>query len=81
MAGKRLSKWQRSSKEFQEAAVRKQPAAGDALSDDEKGEVLDRLVDDALLYQKALTLGLDKDPKVRNIPLGGHLYVFALPEE
>jgi len=22
-----------------------------------------------------------KDPKVRNIPLGGHLYVFALPEE
>lgn len=55
------------SKEFQEAAARKQPAAGDALSDDEKGEVLDRLVDDALLYQKALTLGLDKDPKVRKV--------------
>lgn len=55
------------SKEFQEAAARKQPAAGDALSNDEKGEVLDRLVDDALLYQKALTLGLDKDPKVRKV--------------
>ena len=55
------------SKEFQEAAARKQPAAGDALSNDEKAEVLDRLVDDALLYQKALTLGLDKDPKVQKV--------------
>ena len=35
--------------------------------------LLDRLVDDALLYQKALTLGLDKDPKVQ----GTHGYIVA----
>lgn len=55
------------SKQFLEAAARKQPASGDSLSDDEKAEVLDRLVDEVLLYQKALTLGLDKDPKVQKV--------------
>lgn len=55
------------SKEFEEAAARKQPAEGDALSADEKKEVLDRLIEEKLLYQKALKLGLDKDPKVQKV--------------
>ena len=55
------------SKEFEEAAARKQPAAGDALTAEEKQEVLDRLIEEKLLYQKALKLGLDKDPKVQKV--------------
>ena len=55
------------SKEFEEAASRKQPAEGDTLSDAEKQEILDRLVEEKLLYQKALTLGIDKDPKVQKV--------------
>ena len=54
-------------KEFEEAAARKQPAEGDTLSAAEKQEVLDRLVEEKLLYQKALTLGLDRDPKVQKV--------------
>jgi parvulin-like peptidyl-prolyl isomerase len=55
------------SKEFETAAARKIPSQGDALSDDEKKEVLDRLVDEKLLYQAALAKGLDKDPKVQKV--------------
>ena len=55
------------SKEFEEAAARKQPASGDALSAEEKQEVLDRLIEEKLLYQKALKLGLDSDPKVQKV--------------
>lgn len=55
------------SKEFEEAAARKQPASGDTLSAEEKKEVLDRLIEEKLLYQKALKLGLDKDPKVQKV--------------
>ncbi len=55
------------SKEFEQAAARKSPASGDALSVEEKKEVLDGLVDEKLLYSKALQQGLDKDPKVQKV--------------
>ncbi len=55
------------SKEFEEMAARKQPAEGDSLSLDEKKEVLDRLIDEKLLYEAALAKGLDKDPKVQKV--------------
>lgn len=52
---------------FEQAASRKMPAEGDALSADEKKEVLDRLIDEELLYQEALRQGLDRDPKVKKV--------------
>lgn len=55
------------SKEFEEMAARKQPAEGDALSMEEKTEVLDRLIDEKLLYKAALAKGLDRDPKVQKV--------------
>lgn len=55
------------SDEFTEAASRKKPAQGDTLSMDEKKEVLDRLVDEKLLYKAALVKGLDRDPKVQKV--------------
>ena len=54
-------------KAFKAAASRKVPADGKALSDEEKKEVLDRLVDEKLLYQAALKQGLDRDPKVQKV--------------
>jgi peptidyl-prolyl cis-trans isomerase C len=54
-------------KSFEAAAARKIPASGDALSADEKKEVLDRLVDEKLLYKAALAKGLDQDPKVQKV--------------
>jgi len=55
------------SKEFEQAAARKSPASGDALSLEEKKEVLDDLVEEKLLYAEALKQGLDKDPKVQKV--------------
>ncbi len=55
------------SDEFKEAAARKKPEQGDTLSAAEKKEVLDRLVDEKLLYKAALSKGLDKDPKVQKV--------------
>lgn len=55
------------SKEFETAAARKTPASGDALSLEEKKEVLDDLVEEKLLYAEALKKGLDKDPKVQKV--------------
>ena len=55
------------SNEFEEAASRKQPSEGDALSLSDKQEVLDKLVDEKLLYEAALVQGLDKDPKVMKV--------------
>lgn len=52
---------------FKAAAARKVPADGKALSTTEKKEVLDRLVDEKLLYQAALKQGLDRDPKVQKV--------------
>ena len=55
------------SKEFEQAAARKAPASGDALSAEEKKEVLDSLVEEKLLYAEALRKGLDRDPKVQKV--------------
>ena len=55
------------SDEFKEAAARKKPEQGDQLSMAEKKEVLDRLVDEKLLYKAALAQGLDRDPKVQKV--------------
>ena len=55
------------STEFEAAAARKVPKKGETLSTDEKKEVLDRLVDEKLLYLAALDKGLDKDPKVQKV--------------
>jgi parvulin-like peptidyl-prolyl isomerase len=55
------------STEFEEMASRKQPAAGDSLSLEEKKEVLDRLIEEKLLYKAALAKGLDQDPKVQKV--------------
>jgi peptidyl-prolyl cis-trans isomerase C len=55
------------SKEFETAAARKTPASGDALSLEEKKEVLGELVEEKLLYAEALRQGLDKDPKVQKV--------------
>jgi peptidyl-prolyl cis-trans isomerase C len=55
------------SKEFEQAAARKAPASGDALSAEEKKEVLDALVEEKLLYAEALRKGLDRDPKVQKV--------------
>ena len=52
---------------FEQAASRKMPAEGDTLSIDEKKEVLDRLIDEELLYQEALRQGIDRDPKVKKV--------------
>jgi peptidyl-prolyl cis-trans isomerase C len=54
-------------KEFLAAAERKAPANGDTLSEEEKKEVLDGLVEEKLLYAEALKKGLDKDPKVQKV--------------
>lgn len=52
---------------FEEAAGRKSPADGKALSLDEKKEVIQDLVEEQVLYREALRLGLDKDPKVQKV--------------
>ena len=51
--------------DFQSAASRVSPADGEALSQEERLEVLNELIDEKLLYQEALRQGLDKDPKVQ----------------
>ena len=55
------------SEDFKAAAARKVPSNGKELSIDEKKDVLNRLVDEKLLYQAALSQGLDKDPKVQKV--------------
>ncbi|MCP4810623.1 MAG: hypothetical protein GY913_33200 [Proteobacteria bacterium] len=53
--------------EFESAASRVTPADGASLSMEERKEVLDRLVDDKILYQEALRKKLDLDPKVQKV--------------
>lgn len=55
------------SKEFELAASRVTPASGDALSAEEKKQVLDGLVEEKLLYGEALKKGIDRDPKVQKV--------------
>lgn len=55
------------STDFAQAASRVSPADGKALTLEERLEVLQTLIDDKLLYEEALRLGLDKDPKVQKV--------------
>ena len=52
---------------FDEAARRKRPANGESLNAEEKQEVMDQLIEDALLYQQAHAQGLQDDPKVQKV--------------
>lgn len=53
--------------EFKQAAARKAPANGESLSLEERKEVLERLVEEKLLYKSALAKGFDQDPKVQKV--------------
>ena len=55
------------SEDFAKAAARKASANGEELSLDERKEILDDLVVEELLYQKALAQGYDQDPKVKKV--------------
>ncbi len=55
-----------SSSEFQQAAARRQ-SGEESAGTDTKGDVLDRLVAEKLLYLKAIELGLERDPKVQKV--------------
>lgn len=55
------------SEDFAKLAARQAPANGEALSLDERKEILDDLVVEELLYQKALAEGYDNDPKVKKV--------------
>jgi peptidyl-prolyl cis-trans isomerase C len=48
-------------------ASRSTPEDGNALSLEERKEVLDKLVVEELLFQKALAKGYDQDPKVKKV--------------
>lgn len=52
---------------FQANASRQTPASGTELTLEERKEVLQRLINDELVYQEALRRGLDKDPKVKKV--------------
>ncbi len=56
-----------SQQDFEQAAARVSPADGKALSAEEKQEVIDKLVEEKVLYLQALSQGLDKDPKVQKV--------------
>ena len=53
--------------EFTAAAIRTAPADGEALSSDERREVLEQLITEEALWQEAAKKGLYRDPKVRKI--------------
>ena len=55
------------SRDFEKAAARTAPTDGESLNDEERHEVLDRLIADKVLYIEALRLGLDQDPKVQKV--------------
>ena len=55
------------SKDFEKAASRKVPADGKALNLDEKKEVLEKLLNDEVLYLKAFERELYRDTKVKNV--------------
>ncbi len=54
-------------KEFEQTAARKTPADGKTLSMEEKREVINKLIEEKILYLQALDKGLDRDPKVQRV--------------
>ena len=61
------------SKDFERAASRKIPADGKSLSLEERKEVLDQLISEELLYQKAYERQLFRDPKVKKVMMNALL--------
>jgi parvulin-like peptidyl-prolyl isomerase len=55
------------SKEWQMIAARKTPADGQALTTEEKEQVLNDLIEQKLLYLHARSKGVDRDPKVQKL--------------
>ncbi len=53
--------------EFQQAAARITPEDGETLSEEERREVLEKLISEEVLYLEALRVGLDQDPKVKKV--------------
>lgn len=53
--------------EFQAAAARRTPANGVSYTPEEREAVMQSLVEEKLLYQRALEQHLDKDPKVQKV--------------
>jgi parvulin-like peptidyl-prolyl isomerase len=63
--------------EFDQLALRRMGREG-KLTEAERNEVIDRLVEEKLLWREALRLGIDKDPKIQkvvvNTLLKDHVY-------
>jgi len=53
--------------EFEAAAAREAPRAGEPMSEEQKREVLDKLVRERMLYLEAKKAGIDRDPKVQKV--------------
>ncbi|HCP46715.1 MAG TPA: hypothetical protein DIU15_11765, partial [Deltaproteobacteria bacterium] len=54
------------SKEFDQMALRQMGRDG-SVSDEARRDIIDRLVDEKLLYQEAVRRGIDKDPKIQKM--------------
>ena len=61
------------SKDFERAASRKIPANGKSLSEKERKEIIDQLVEEELLYQMAFSRKLYRDPKVKKVMMNALL--------
>ena len=61
------------SKDFERTASRKIPANGKSLSETERKEIIEQLVDEELLYQTAYTRKLYRDPKVKKVMMNALL--------
>ena len=60
-------------KDFERLASRKIPADGKSLSESERMEIIDQLVDEELLYQMAHERKLYRDPKVKKVMMNALL--------
>ena len=60
-------------KDFERMASRKIPADGKSLSEAERTEIIDQLIDEELLYQMAYERKLYRDPKVKKVMMNALL--------
>ena len=60
-------------KDFERMASRKIPADGKSLSEAERTEIMDQLIDEELLYQMAYERKLYRDPKVKKVMMNALL--------
>ncbi|MBW2254874.1 MAG: peptidyl-prolyl cis-trans isomerase [Deltaproteobacteria bacterium] len=56
-----------SAQEFEAAAAREAPRTGEPMTEEQKREVLDKLVRERMLYLEAKKAGIDRDPKVQKV--------------